>query len=314
MSVCRSYEEKLVLYVYDELDETEQAAVEAHLHACSSCRQQLAGLQKLKTAVPQLSVNEEILQPTRRALFYKLRDMASETSKQPAPWWNVGKLALQTGLAILLVLFGFKLGHQNSITQPSVAMQDLLTAARTISVDGGSISPQFINVDKIKFAPDGTVEISYNTINTVHLQGHGDDPAIQHILQYALLEDDDPVVRQRAVKTVQQLVDADTKLDPTYFDALEQILHEENNLGVTLSVIDILGHAAAQPRAQEMLVGIMLKDENEAIRVQAFKALMKGNQHLSQAENFLTITKLDTNTYIRTKSLELLNKNKGTSL
>jgi hypothetical protein len=306
--------EKLLLLVYDELNETERAEVEAHLLVCSACQQELVSLQNFKADVPPINISDEMLQPTRRALFYKLRSAASESRQQTSPWWGFGKLALQAGLAIALIFFGFKLGDQKSNpSQPAFAMQDLLTAASTISTKDGTISPQLIGIDKISINPDGTVEISYNTVNSVHIQGRGDDPAVQQMLQFALLTDDDPIVQQRAVKTVQQLVNSDLELDPLYFDAFERILHDNVNLGVKLTIIDILAYAK-QPQAQEMLVSLMLKDANEAVRIRAFRALTQGNQHVAELENVLSAAKTDTNIFIRTKSMELLQQNKGTSL
>ncbi len=301
---------KLTLYVYDELTESERANLEAHLVVCSSCREDLVSLQQLKS-VPRINVGENILQPTRRALFYKLRSKTSRDRQQPV-WWRAGKLVLQTGLALVLVFFGFKLGQQ-SAPAPSFAIQDLLTASNTIAVKDGTISPYLMSVDKITIKPDGTVEMSYNTVNKIHLQARADDPAVQDMLYNALMIDDDPIVRQRAVKTVQQLLDLKSDLHPEYVQAFEAILKEETNLGLKLAVIDILRTASAS-HARDVLVNTMLRDKNEAVRIQAFKALMNDNFQFSELDTILTTTKSDSNTYIRTKSLELLKQNKGTSL
>ncbi|MBN1480268.1 zf-HC2 domain-containing protein [candidate division KSB1 bacterium] len=312
MSTCRTIKEKLVLYCYDELSDTEQAELEAHLKVCSACQEELAALQKLQADVKSFSVSNDILQPTRRALFYKLRNMSAK--EQPSsPWWNIGKLALQAGLAIVLVFFGFKLGKNQSQTGSNFAIKDLLTASRTISVDDGSISPLLVGIDKITFSSDGAVEISYNTLNKIHIQGYGNDPAIQHMLHYALLTDD-PIARLRAVKALEKLASMNKKLDDSYFTILQRILNQETNIGVKLTVIDILGTVQPQPQVQDILVNAMLADDNQAVRLQAFKALLGGEYQIAALENVLTITKSDSNTYIRTKSLELLNKSKGTSL
>lgn len=313
MSVCR-YKNKVVLLVYDELSDTERAELDAHLKVCAACRQELAALRQFSSGVPSMSVDDDILKPTRRALFYKLRSASIESQRSQSISWGM-KLALQAGLAIALIFFGFQLGHQKTnSSQSAFAVQDLLTAQRTISVDDGTISPQLAGVDKITFNPDGTIEISYNTFNKVHLEGRGDDPAVQQMLQYALLMDDDPIARRRAVKTVQQLVNTDVDLEPIYIEALGHILNDEENLGVKLNIIDILGHAASQPQAQELLIRLMLHENNEAVRIRAFRALVQDRRQFDNLESILSATKSDSNTFIRTKSLELLNQNKGTSL
>ena len=314
MSACRTYREKLVFFVYDELPKGERIDLEAHLKVCGECRKQLAALQKMQKSLPQFSVNNEVLQPTRRALFYKLRAVSDHSARQHSPWWNFGKLALQAGLAIVLVFFGFKLGQVKSPAEQPFAINDLLTASQTISVRDGSISPYLASIDKIAFDPDGRVEITYKTVNSVRIQRKADDPAVQQMLQYALLTDDDQSLRLRAVKTVENLAMLRGHVDAGTLEALQHILNEETNIGVKLAVIDILGALTGQTYARDLLIQSMLGDDNEAVRIQAFKALFQGDGRFQHLEDVLSITKTDTNTYIRTKSLELLNQNKGTSL
>ena len=58
----------------------------------------------------------------------------------------------------------------------------------------------------------------------------------------------------------------------------------------------------------------MLTDDNQAVRIQAFKSLAWALDKFAELEDILSTTKTDSNTYIRTKSLEILKHKEGTSL
>ena len=314
MSACTTVEKKLVLYVYDELAEDEKAQLEAHLKVCSGCRQELTNLQRLHSAMPQYTISDEILHATRRALFYKLRNAISKPGHQASPLWNLGKLALQAGLAAAFIFLGFKLGQRATPVEPGFALNDLLTATRTVAVDDGTISPYLLGVDKITINPvDGTVEIAYNTVNDVRIQGGSNNPAVKQMLQYALLHSDDPSLQLRAVKAVEKLASGTTYLDDMYVEALGQILVDETNIGTKLAVIKILESVQSQ-QAKDLLLKSMLNDENQAVRIQAFKSLAGTLEQFTDLENILSTTKMDSNAYIRTKSLEILKHKEGTSL
>ncbi|MBN1561348.1 HEAT repeat domain-containing protein [candidate division KSB1 bacterium] len=307
MSTCSRHEKNIILLVYDELTEVDRSELEAHLAVCPACRQQLAILQTWRSAASRFSISDDILLPTRRALLYKLR---SETApKRSASWWSITRPVLQAGLAILLIFFGFKLGQ----LRPTVAIDDLLTATRAIALDDGTISPYLIGIDKITIRPgEGSVQISYNTMNDVRIEGGSDDPAVKQLLTYAL-SDDDISLRLRAVKALEQLTSFSRPLDESYMNALGQILAEEENVGIKLSVIKILA-TTSTAHSQDLLVRSMLQDEDEAVRIQAFKSLVHSRRELSVLDEVLLTAQTDSNAYIRTKSLQLLMNRKETSL
>ena len=179
----------------------------------------------------------------------------------------------------------------------------------------GSLSPYLLAIDDITLNPNnGSVQISYNVMNGVQIQGSGNDPAVQQMLTLALLNSGELSLRLRAVKVLEQMACAGMELDDAYVNTLGQILAHENNTGVKLSIVKILACIHTKPRARDLLIRSMLTDDNEAIRIQAFKSLTQNQNETDASDSFLSTTKTDSNTYIRTKSLELLNNRKGTSL
>lgn len=97
-------EERLNLYLDNELSTTERAAVEAHLAGCDACRAELASLQALFTALEALQPEALAADLTPRVL----RGIAAE--RRRAVWrrrisWLVS--ALQGAVVVLLLVFGW---------------------------------------------------------------------------------------------------------------------------------------------------------------------------------------------------------------
>jgi len=294
MSCSRSKE--IMLYFYDELDDEARLSIEAHLQACPSCRKELEGLEEMRSRLPAPLVSDEILQPTRRALLYKLRRSQTKGSTQIPIWQHAGKLVFQAGLAAALIFFGFWLGGKNSLQTepPQFSMHDLITASNN--------------------ANDGTVEIEYNTVNEVTIRGGADDRDVTIMLQNALQSEEDPVLRLRAVKAVEAMAATADDLDTILVDALGHLLQNEKNIGIKLSALDALQFAVNTPQGKKIIIQTMLSDKNDVVRMKAFKTLIKSDEPISKMSDVLTTTRSDSNVYIRTKSLQLLEKGKDTLL
>ena len=61
---CEKYKDIGILYLYDELSDTAASQFEAHMHSCSSCREELALLKstaKLVHRLPVETVSQELL-------------------------------------------------------------------------------------------------------------------------------------------------------------------------------------------------------------------------------------------------------------
>lgn len=312
---CRK-SKNLVLYFYDELAEDERLAMQAHLQACSFCRKEFAALEQVRSAMPEAKVREETVQLMRRALFFKLRSQRSG-GKLPTVWSRFGKPAFQAGLAAALVLFGFWLGdrRENFPGQAAASLTDLITADKAVAVQGNAVSPYLLGIDKITINPtDGTIEIDYNTLNKIAVRGDLDDPAVQTMLQNALLADETPSVRLRALKTLEQSAENRRTLDEVFVEPISRMLLHESTIGIKLAAVKTLQFASQSAQARQVLIQTMLGDKNKAVRIQAFKSLTRNAGLIEQLEPVLTRTQSDSNTYIRTKSLQFLKQGKDALL
>jgi anti-sigma factor RsiW len=104
MSFSCTDKETLVAYLYDECDEGTRHAVEAHLHACPACADEVRGFARVRETLAQW-------EPPNRVGEYKLvRDTAVDAPPakvlRPARWWQQTVPALARVAAAILLFAG----------------------------------------------------------------------------------------------------------------------------------------------------------------------------------------------------------------
>jgi hypothetical protein len=302
--MCAEFQNDLIMLFYDELGAAEKKALQAHLVECSACRQEQEKWSTIFQSTVPAALDKEWLVQNRQALFFRLRGRALPAIKrrrQAVAW------AFQLGLAAALLVFSFLLGRNERPSRGSVNdMNDLFTAGRAVSTETGTISPFLLGIEKITAKPDGAVEIRYQTMNNMRIQGRPSDPEVQHILRYAM-QNEDAAVRLHAVKAAQLLTETPDQVEATTVDAMETILENEANVGIRLAVIKTFAAFSSTPRIQDVLFKTMLHDSSEAVRIQAFKSLTE-HEASGELEHYLNTAQSDSNMYIRLKSLDLLKR------
>lgn len=311
MTHSKDQQEKLVLFVYDELNESEREAMAAHLQQCKECQTQIAELRKLREEFPAVQADDALLQSSRRHLFYELR---SRQHAEKRSWSPVLKPALQLGLTALLLFVGFQWGQRtNAPQQPP--LENWMTAQEVVTFESGSISPHLLHVESIDVdRQSGEIQLSYVTLNDVRVSAKPSDAVTREMLRVALNTGDDPGIRLRAAKAVQFIAESEGALDASLIDALDLLLLEEENLGVRLAALKTLDAVSQEPQAQELLLRTLVQDDSEAARIQAFKTLAQYDLGSTLEAKFLQQTQVDSNVYIRTKALEKIENRKDVSL
>lgn len=300
---CSEYQQDLVLLYYNELPPAEKKALHAHLTECAACRQEQEKWTTIFQNTAPASLDHEWLRQNRQALFYRLRGHVRPAFRQrPVLVW-----AFQAGVLAVLLIFSFMLGrHERPSDVSAPALNDLFTAGRAVATEIGSMSPFLLGIKKITANPDGTIEISYQMMNDMRIQGRPSEPEVQHILRYAM-QNDDAGVRLHAVKATQLLAETPEQVEQTTVAALETILEDEANVGIRLAVIKTFAVFSSTPRIQALLFKTMLHDSSEAVRIQAFKSLTE-HEASGELEQYLNSAQADSNVYIRLKSLDLLKR------
>lgn len=314
MKNCTLYQKNLPLYVYNELPEIEQAELEAHLQVCPTCRAALEETRQTIGFIPQQSEFDhltEILPGFRKLLSLKLR--AKQTQKRQSRIFFSfisGRPAFQVAFAALLVLTGFLLGRQQTAPQKgneNALLQQILASSQKIRFSNGELNPFLGQIERIKLNPEtGSVEIEYQTVNDVAIRGNLENNTIQQLLQQALQEESNQAVRLHAVKALTLLTDSPGQLNSKIIDDLILLLKKEENTGVRLQILKMLKSLPLDENIKNILVHVLLYDQNEALRIEAFKILTGSNLARQEQKSLLRKARLDSNSYIQYQAEEKL--------
>lgn len=312
MQGCHRYRPLLVHYHYDELDPVMRAEIETHLKLCPACRQALEQLVQLEHQIPRKPLIEpdaEVLKGLRKVVSLKLARQNRQTSQSWSLFTFIKPMpAFQVGFSLLLLAFGFLIGRQwPGHTQPQgLSLQDLLLTGQTIRSEDKIIAPYMANVEKLAINPqDGTIEITYNTINDIRVKGTPQDPTVQQVLQYAILDDSSPSNRLNAIKAVNYIAEQEQNITPELATGLEQLLQTEENPGIRLMAVKALKQLPLTDSLKELFVRILLHDDYAPMRMEAIDALSQVPLDKS-SESVLQAAKQDTSTYISNRAEKLL--------
>ncbi len=311
MQACKAFQEQLILYHYDELNDEERTRLETHIAECEGCRANLASLRSLDMTIPRDNAPQtdpEMVHALRQAVSRNIRRQNNGSRKQsmdglldflyPAP-------ALRIALAAALFVLGFMVGNRNNdapvtIPPPTFSLNDLMTASNQIRTENGAIDPSMAGVKKIGFDPEtGKVEVHYTTVNDVFVQDNLENPNITRLLQQAILEEDNPGVRLHAVKTVAHMADSEQGIASEIVDALIVLLGREENTGVRIKVLRLMGELLPNELVKSLLTNILLRDPDPVIRREALAALMNSEADASDIHIYKKVAKKDTSESLR---------------
>ncbi|MBN2090957.1 zf-HC2 domain-containing protein [candidate division KSB1 bacterium] len=324
MSTCSKYQKKLVLYFYEELNEVEKADFEAHLMVCPACQSTLKQMQLMTEKIPAnplISPSNTLLTTFRKPVFQQTANSIANYSRpkwSPFSFLNPGPV-FQFAFAIALVLIGFFANDflKSKPKQPSAdkIIQQLLGASQPIQLSGGQLLPGLANIEKVKYNPqDGTIEISYQTVNDIKLESDFSHPAIQPLLEYSLLEGTNPGVKLHTIKALNGIIRKGVPLNNEIIEALIALLKFEKNTGIRLQVIEVLSSLPLTDAIKDTFLKILVSDSNSALRIAIFRALIESSIQPIEYEQFLKAAEQDTNNYIRyhaSRIIEQLTKNES---
>lgn len=307
MPKCKILEKNLVLFYYKELEPLEQAEVESHLQVCEKCRavlHQLTQMLEQTPSKPLIEPAESQLQILRNVVSNKIAIQSKRPRRRHSNRLTnlLPRPVYQITFATLLVFVGILIGRfmEQPPAQPALSLESLFAIERPIRHSIGVLEPFLGNIDQVKLNPaEGTIEISYNTINDVHLQGNLQHPTIRKMLKHALLEEGNPAVRLHAVKAIGKISTRDQQLEPELLETLLTLLSDEQNLGVQLQVLKVLKNIPMNTTIKDVLVRALMYNTNSALRMEAFRTLKNSKLSGSDQIVFLEIAKQDSNRFIR---------------
>ena len=273
LAPCAEFERRLSLYVWQELEPADRAAVEQHIAVCTSCA---ASLARERTLLEQLGSldsdrpSDLLVAQCRRSLSHSL-----DRAEASARWWKQVKAIFRPAAWLTarpawtvaaLVLIGFFAGRFASRTTslPALTAEPATPESVTpASFDNSSI----VGIQRL---PGGDIAVRMRSDQPVVMQGALNDGDIRRALLTALQAFDapDPDARLESVELLRA-----SRTDSVVRHALCQAMLHDTNPSVRLKAIAALRGLEQEPEVRHALLRALEHDANPGVRVQAISAL-----------------------------------------
>ena len=219
---------------------------------------------------------------------------------------------LRSGRVVPFLAAGFFLGYlafrspaPPQQVQPAPTLQTA-NGERPVLPEGGQIANvKFVDPD----ARDGEVEFTFDAIMPMHMKGKVNDPQIQQVLSYALLNEQNPGTRLRSVNAMASEHAAMT--DEEVKKVLITVLASDNNPGVRKEALGALQKFPFDNTIKRAFMTALAKDSNSSIRIDAINALKSASlKDIASDQDLLNIfrdkVKSDNNPYVRLRAKAVL--------
>ncbi|HEX9005998.1 MAG TPA: HEAT repeat domain-containing protein [Bacteroidota bacterium] len=300
---------RLHLLALDEMEGPERRLLEEHLRTCAACRAELQRLQSMLTVVrdhaPGLQVHEGMLQEARQQLRAALRqERMRRTAAERAGEWLAGLFAPGARLA---------LGALATLAVGFLAGRTLFPARPADAPGTAEAAPGDTRITNVRFldsgAGTGSVEFTFDAVRPVRMKGSINDPQVQKVLTYAMLNDENPGVRLRAVSAM--AAPAVPQPDREIRSALIVALRTDPNAGVRKEALTALLRLPPDTDVKNALLNTLMTDRNPGLRIaaiNAFDSLRTRGEQADQAVLRALQAKMhsDDNTYIRLRAKTVL--------
>jgi hypothetical protein len=306
---CKENQERIVLFLYEELTEREQTELEKHLQECGACNDSFEQQKSFHAALAEdtgpWNVPSDLLVESRRALANELDRI--ERKPWSKGWWRLPAFSfVVTPMRLLewttLVAVGLAAGvYVNSSllhtgSSPSAPFS-------SISGNSGSGSESVSNLRIVKSDPTtGNVELIGDMVRPMHFQGNIMDASVQQLLVGAMRDGRNPSSRMDAVELLSRQPDS-----RQVKEALIRALIEDDNLGVRLRALQTLKPFAKQDKdVQAAFMKALAYDEAAGVRIQAIEALRPFAHDDSVSKTVQEVTKDDDNPYIKLQAIQFV--------
>lgn len=308
-----SFREQLHVLVFGEPTPEEKALIERHVRECAACRSELAALRRLAdvTRLPELSsgADDQMLREARAQLraalrAERLRPRFADRVRSIISGPGMLRPAF-AGVALLVV--GLVIGRATSGWLP------LPGGAKEANRYAGGTPQGETRVGQVRFTevPDapGELEVTYERVTPMRVRGTVDDPQVQLLLARALVADENPGVRLRAVNAIPSR--PSRQADQEVKAALILALKTDPNAGVRKEALSALRRLPADLSIRDALLHALLYDANPGLRIAAVNGLDSlALDSGARDENLLSVLRQaslnDENTYIRTRANAVL--------
>jgi len=207
---CKENQDRIVLFLYEELTEREQTELESHLQACQACNENFEQQKSFHAALAEdagpWNVPSDLLVESRRALANELDRI--ERKPWNRGWWRLPSFSfVVTPMRLLewttLVAVGLAAGVYVNSSGLRTSLSPSAISASGISgaVTPGSGSETVSNLRIVNSdAATGNVELIGDMVRPMHFQGNIMDESVQQLLVGAMRDGRNPSSRMSAVE------------------------------------------------------------------------------------------------------------------
>lgn len=302
------------LSLYGELTNEEQSVLELHLKDCDECRNELEQQKNLLALISDKKneVDDNLLMEARA----QLRGAIRNERQRKGSFGNVlqylndfitipFRTALSGAVLLAVGFFAGYLFYGSSTIGPNV-VPDKTSNQFPLFQDDVTIS----NINFIDSDPsDGEVEFTFVAIKPVRLKGRVDDPKIQNILTYSMLNEQNPGARLNSINAMD--TQRPINFDKDVKDALITVVMSDENPGVRREALKLMKKFPYDEEIKQALIYVLTTDTSSGLRIEALNALVDaGEKGTAFSKKELDIFKqklrTDDNSYIRYRTKTIL--------
>jgi hypothetical protein len=308
-----SMKQNVLLLAYGELEQEQRKQTEEHIQNCAACRHEYAEIAKLHRLIgPQtpLEPSEQLLYQARQSLRSALRQEREKPSwirnlrEQFSGWLPQPRFAMGYSAALLIgLLVGYLVFANHTPGSTSVALAPT-SADMQEMFNKGNVEITNVRFLDANAKDDGQVEFAFDAVRPMTVKGSLNDTRIQKVLTYAMVKEQNPGVRLRAINALQE---SKAKPDPEMKHALITAMKNDENAGVRREALSLLQKFNFDEELRNAYLYVLQHDKNAAMRIAAIKSLEARKADDKEVINVLKDRmQSDTNNYIRMKAKAVL--------
>lgn len=301
------FKDQIQFYLYNELSMKDKNMFEDHISTCKECAQELIEYKKLFEEFNKdnkQSIDPKFLNEARSELRGYLRAQRNKSSNSNYFLNSLSRFLFRPiGFAfsgiILLVLGGF--------------ISYVVFNPLTEKIDNNLQLPEKLKIQNVNFIDsdpsDGKVEFTYESVKQERVLGDINDPEIQKIISFAVLNEQNPGTRLNSINVISanQIQKPDDEIKST----LITVAKFDDNPGVRIEALKSLNQFPADEEIKNALIYVLLNDSSAGIKIEAINslaAISKTGISLNQKDVMLLREKIqnEDNNYIRYQAKNII--------